>query len=714
MLGGAQSEPPLIPPQPDEALKRNTDCVYFLASPLTCKKGIECEYRHSDIARLNPRDCWYWLNGNCLNPKCAFRHPPLDGLLEVTTPAVNSVPPSQTVVPVAAQGPNVPGKQAVPCIFFQQGYCMKGDMCPFMHSPYSLSLNNKAAQSAGATPVSESQTNKKTFGGLGKHTQEHKVLQANAPKSIDLPPQMKSTAVLGKAPLRNAVSVGGIEPIAAGLDGELPRYSRGIVHSSSNGNLVSRLNRNSQVHTLQDHSNLNVKDADEVSREPSPGFDVLVDDEIRDSEYYPDEDQYGGTGHDGMNFTTANEYDIGRSADYGSVGGIDRDMYRNSRNYDSFEHERLQGQYDPSERMLRGSAHLESRRYPRADSPGRIDGSDLRHHLSKQKRNNGLRSVISRDPSRENHADDRSSRASRRDQLPVHDVSNRLRGRIKIPGRSMSPIDRINPHLERETDRSRHLRRLSPERPLGRLRDRIKGSVQEDFGNGRNFRGSSTRRDLIYDNNAIFSGPKSLSELKVRKTSESSEQPMSDRLLHGKRKYPETEEVKQGEGDVSFEGPMPLSEILKRKRGDVAFYESGTTNDKENNKEGKESMKIPTDAKEFKYAFSSEANNQVNQSLIDGESIPAAGEVGIAEENNKSNEGQSSLQRNASELQIEEGMIGDEAYDQRRGEFEYDEQADGEDYINIDEGENADPEDDYFDEDDDADDFAKKMGVMYS
>ncbi|RAL48020.1 hypothetical protein DM860_017797 [Cuscuta australis] len=30
-------------------------------------QGIECEYHHNDIARLNPRDCWYWLVGNCLN-----------------------------------------------------------------------------------------------------------------------------------------------------------------------------------------------------------------------------------------------------------------------------------------------------------------------------------------------------------------------------------------------------------------------------------------------------------------------------------------------------------------------------------------------------------------------------------------------------------------------------------------------------------------------
>ncbi|CAN1216643.1 Zinc finger CCCH domain-containing protein 32 [Linum perenne] len=56
----------------EELLKQNTDCVYFLASPPT---WTECEYHHKDMARLNPRDCWYWLSGSCLNPTCAFRHP---------------------------------------------------------------------------------------------------------------------------------------------------------------------------------------------------------------------------------------------------------------------------------------------------------------------------------------------------------------------------------------------------------------------------------------------------------------------------------------------------------------------------------------------------------------------------------------------------------------------------------------------------------------
>ncbi|KAI5416274.1 zinc finger CCCH domain-containing protein 32 [Lathyrus oleraceus] len=107
----------------EDLLKRNTDCVYFLASPLTCKKGVECEYRHHEIARLNPRDCWYWLLGNCLNPTCAFRHPPLDGHAGVPSE------PIQSSVPASAN------KTMVPCYFFFNGFCNKGSRCSFSHKP---------------------------------------------------------------------------------------------------------------------------------------------------------------------------------------------------------------------------------------------------------------------------------------------------------------------------------------------------------------------------------------------------------------------------------------------------------------------------------------------------------------------------------------------------------------------------------------------------
>ncbi|KAG1338540.1 zinc finger CCCH domain-containing protein 32-like [Cocos nucifera] len=124
----------------DEALKKNTDCMFFLASPLACNKlfspliflvqgngstqskGNACDYRHSEGAKANPRYCWYWLNGNCLNPKCLFRHLPLDGLFGTQEPSSRPVqPPSRTVaatkIPLG-HALYTTNKQSVPCYYF--------------------------------------------------------------------------------------------------------------------------------------------------------------------------------------------------------------------------------------------------------------------------------------------------------------------------------------------------------------------------------------------------------------------------------------------------------------------------------------------------------------------------------------------------------------------------------------------------------------------
>lgn len=124
----------------EEAQKRNTDCVYFLASPLTCKKGNGCEFRHSEAARMNPQDCWYWLGGNCLNTSCSFRHPPLDGRPGSSSAAFVAPVSSATATTSATAA----SKSRVPCYFFSQGYCVKGDRCSFLHGP-SLPASAQAA-----------------------------------------------------------------------------------------------------------------------------------------------------------------------------------------------------------------------------------------------------------------------------------------------------------------------------------------------------------------------------------------------------------------------------------------------------------------------------------------------------------------------------------------------------------------------------------------
>uniref|UniRef100_A0A6I9QN98 Zinc finger CCCH domain-containing protein 32 n=2 Tax=Elaeis guineensis var. tenera TaxID=51953 RepID=A0A6I9QN98_ELAGV len=118
--------------------------------------GNECEYRHCDGARANPRDCWYWLNGNCLNLKCLFRHAPLDGLFGTQGPSSGPVqPPSRAVATTkipAGHAPSTMNKERVPCYYFQRGHCLKGERCPFTHGPQA-SGNPVSQQVAKVTTI---------------------------------------------------------------------------------------------------------------------------------------------------------------------------------------------------------------------------------------------------------------------------------------------------------------------------------------------------------------------------------------------------------------------------------------------------------------------------------------------------------------------------------------------------------------------------------
>lgn len=710
----------------EEALKRNTDCVYFLASPLTCKKGSECEYRHSEYARVNPRDCYFWLNGNCLNPKCGFRHPPLDGLLGTQT-AVSTGPSSHSATMLAAHAPNNSGKQAVPCIFFQKGLCIKGDKCAFLHGPNTTV--NKAPQPTATAPVSEPSTLKKATSVFQKFAQEQKVPPANAPKAVLVRPEANKPTHKGETAFaRNAAGNERNAPPPSGTDDEFPRYKATNVPPVINGNTLNRSNRLHQAHALDDQSFQHGKDADEFMRESSPGFDVLVDDELRDSDYYHDEDQYGRTrGHEGRDLNSVNEYDIGRSVDYSSLTEMGRETFRDPRGYDigSYDHISMQGQYAWEQRMaasdrvlVGGSSNQERRSYSKSETHNQINESDLRYRLSKHRRANGLRSVVSPDYAPDNQIEEQSHRSStRRDSHHLasqeSSLSGRLRGRIKLPRRS--PVSGSDLRSERDLDRGRNWGSVSPGRPQsshqGRLRDRIKGRVEDGYNNGgRNFRGPRMmRREMMDDGDGDFAGPKSLSELKGGKNAESKEQ-------QSLRKRKSLEDHQQPDSGLSFDGPMPLSEILKRKRGAGAATSVSTGISSAN-------MEV-NDQKESQGSLVGSSNNTAAQSAVSIVSKEVcnnkeAGSVKETEVNNEVTHDKSTQLPNASELEAEDGMIAEEgiedhdleADDQRDGEYEYEQGDEGE--YNYEEGENAEGEEEYL-EDDDGDDFAKKIGVMFS
>ncbi|XP_050375975.1 zinc finger CCCH domain-containing protein 17 [Argentina anserina] len=727
-----QQPPQQQQPEPspeEEALKRNTDCVYFLASPVSCKKGSECEYRHSEHALYNPRDCWFWLNGNCLNLKCSFRHPPLDGLLG--SPAANSAGPSlplpHTVTTPAATFSS--SKQAVPCIFFQRGFCSKADKCPFSHGPNPI-FTSKAPQAPAATHGTEPSSLKKVFGGIQKCTQEMKFPQVSASKVVGVAPQPKPAPEVETAPPRNGVGIDRNVRPSRDFDDEALTYETRSAFPAMNGDSTGQGNHFLQAHVPENHGFQNGKDVDEHLRESSPGFDVLVDDELGDSDYYHGEEQFGRTRvHDGRNLNSMNEYDLDRPADYNSVADGDRERFHDPRGYDPYD--QMQGRYAweqhraSSERLLVGPAHSERRGHRKSDSPDHMDGSDLRHRLSKHRGGNGLRSIISNDyDGRVNERKNRPHRDSQ--QLPLHEssLSSRLRGRIKLPV-GTSPVNGSDLRQEREAggrsrDRSRD--RMSPRRPQsmshqGRLRDRIQGRVQDDSNNeGRHFGPPRIRREVMDEGGNEFSRSKRPSELKGAIDAE-----IREHSYLGKPSNVNTDKNQQSEGELSFEGPKPLSEILKRKReAEAAAGSSGSRKKFSVDKLGNSVKESPvTDPGGFGTgAVSGTLDSQPPVAKEESKSATIDA-VGIQNEKIDTAPGQPSNEQSEGEQETEDGVIYDEtpedhdleAKDNREGEYDYEQGEDGE--YTYEEGENADGEEEY-PEEEDGDDFAKKIGVMFS
>ncbi|KHN28904.1 Zinc finger CCCH domain-containing protein 17 [Glycine soja] len=696
---------PTPPSSQDEALKRNTDCVYFLASPLTCKKGNECEYRHSEYARVNPRDCRYWLSGNCLNPKCPFRHPPLDGLLGTQAAVTGgpSVPPSQIPTASAAHAPYNSSKQAVPCYFFQKGLCLKGDRCAFLHGPPAPtpSTGNKVAAQVPVTiQGAENPSFKKPFVSNEKYTQERKTSQGNFAKSGGAP-EAKPSPKIETAPQRNMFELEKkVPPPSAEFNNEASRFKT-ISPPVTNGPIVARSNRLHQARVPDDHNFQSGKDSDEFLRESSPGFDVLVADELRNSDYYHGEDEFGkARGQDERNLDSLNEYDLGHSGDYSLAADIDRERFRGPQGYESYDH--MQEPY-AWEQHRKPSSHLGRRTRRRSDSPENAEVSDLRHHLSKRRKGNGLKSVISHDHAHGGHGEEQSRRSfSRKDslELPLNESSlgNRFRGRIKLPENGDGD------HPERE-DGGRFRNRLPSGRlPAthhlspreGRVHDRIRGRLQDD--ERRNSKDRLMGRELPGDR-SDFAAPKSLSELKNGRNTENREQQSLGRRRSLRDDHP------QSDDDFLFEGPKPLSEILKEKRGAGADSDSGNGKSSDNKNVEVTHGSDPMSVANTQNGVLSETKEDDKNLLLNNEES----KLEVTDAAGGDNDGE-----------YEEGIVynesGEDQYyegdDQRDADYGYEQGEEG--YYEYEQGEEGENQEEDYMEEEDGDDFAKKIGVVHS
>ncbi|KAK8947252.1 Zinc finger CCCH domain-containing protein 19 [Platanthera zijinensis] len=647
----------------EEAIKRNTDCVYFLASPLTCKKGSECEYRHSEGARVNPRDCKFWFSGNCLNPKCLFRHPPLDGLAgnHVATPGP-TMAASQ-----AATSTHLPNSSAynlnrnsVPCYYFQMGACLKGDKCPFMHFPQPVA-NPVARQSVKASPPVSAQLEAPKKEAL--RIKEYIINQQNSAPipSVKGPPPPSSSKV--NMSLENSInhsthkniglplpatnglplsqSTGVLFSACAGAGFSQPRHvqpEKLHANDMEAGEIFEEPSGTFYTGQKKRHPIDKWVEVEEVFRESSPGFDVLVDDVVDDADYLHEKDGLRSKLIQG-----------GSHSNHDSGSRSDRDRWHRAGEGDrhriSSVSERISDK--PVLPVRRSAAHTHG-------SPDGMEETDLRHRLMKQRRLNGSLSATVSDCEpdpygrREPRMRERYSRNnSSGDRRLKNSIGSRLRGRITLP-KAASPEFPPDFH---EGGRGRQRNRVSPARPSG-----LQGRLGERL----------TRKQSNEDSPINFAGPRSLAELKgCSNNNRSISSPE-----HNGTSIGNTAGAGDSEFRVSFDGPKPLSALRKRSR-----------------------------------------ETEPDDDAISGDGKPL-GEIEVGSEDTKAVVEEDGV-HNSSEIDQIALEVRDDFADQGELGCDY-ETADGGDYKTEDDDENTDLMNIDLDDEEDEDDFAKKIGLIFS
>ncbi|KAF5482144.1 hypothetical protein F2P56_002735 [Juglans regia] len=520
----------------EELLKRNTDCVYFLASPLTCKKGIDCEYRHSEIARLNPRDCWYWLSGNCLNSTCAFRHPPLDGHAGVPSESAECSTPAN--------------KTSVPCYFYFNGFCNKGDRCSFMHSSDGNAPAEKSIKLASVgtdAPLLENKTSAgcETGSALAETCLNSSESAAKVATNLNCLPKEELQHLVPKNAFQRSASpqIAVCEYDEAAmirLESLLPM--EGFTHGRSP--LCTDQSSEEQVEGYIEP---------EERWESSPGFDVLVGD--RSDNVYEDDPEFlldMDREHRELN-SHSSVYDYENTVEYDPMYPAAEILYERDV-YNSFDHLDDEHLFSNVNRVLGHSRDtmldsiLSQKRklMPMELAVGECNGMDLRNHLRRRRMINDHRSTGSSRRPLSSHLIGRSQERPRR-----HGMGPRFHGRLasvvgkngnESIGENRAFLNGAKPRgLLRHSQQDRSVKHFRKERLAKR---QFSSEVS---------RKSSTRERWAQES-STFTGPKTLAQIKDEKKYAEENEDCVWKVGHARTT------------SADFQGPKPLSEILKNKR----------------------------------------------------------------------------------------------------------------------------------------------------
>lgn len=514
----------------EQFLKRNTDCVYFLASPFTCKKGLDCEYRHSEVARLNPRDCWYWLAGNCINPTCGFRHPPLD---------VHSQVPSESAA-LPYQCSTAANKTNLPCYFYFNGFCNKGDRCSFLHGPDESTITVNSLKT-GALPLDHKTFVENDVGAV--QTETHPNPSKTAPNSI------KDTGVQLKTNLQQPVPKTMIKRSVSPKTSVFDLEQAGFVSSQSLLLKEGITQTGSPICTDESlEEQLDDPFEPEERWESSEGFDVLVDNKSEDLDYGNDSEYQKDPEEEQTDYFFSYDYEdsVQHETRYPDLEfSYDRDVYdayEGSDNEYIFNNPRNPFVHPGDKRRLDSMFSQKRRRLLPFE---RSIDVDLRDYLSKRRvvKGNPLK-CLSR--SEYSHLISRSLERPRRRSMG-RKLSGRLASKV---GKHYIESTGGQGGFRNGTNRHGWLKHLEPNRSIRRpYREKRlprRKSVSSEVS-----RNLISRERKYEDAPTAFTGPKTLAQIREekRKTEENG----------GKMRH----SIVTASAD--FQGPKPLSEILKDK-----------------------------------------------------------------------------------------------------------------------------------------------------
>jgi len=405
------------------------------------------------------------------------------------------------------------------------------------------------------------------------------------------------------------------------------------------------------------------------------------------------------------------------------VAGVNDDSEQSFKgNRSSYHHHTERSYRSSAERLSSDKRILE-----REPMPAVISGSsDLRHRLLKQRRlNNNLRSIEAPD------MNDACVEGERNDQHrwrgEEHDdplPRSRLRDRIRLP--DATSFDRHGSRSEKELDRGPR-GRLSPPKHLdlrGKLLERLKVRSAEEIPVN-SVKSSVVKASSGEDAESLnFAGPKSLAELKARKGGGSSSR--EEAIIKGLGLSRVPSGTISSRETAPFEGPKPLSAILKRKRevasedaaahfGSIQEEDNAAGVDEESqiladdtveeenmegntaaDEEGEEEAFHPEDD----VAYDDNTDEATGQDLEEHQDVETAGEDYDYEAPDTNTAAGQELE----EHQDVEAAAED--YDYEAADVNAEEDNEYQEYQDDDDLEDND--------DDDDDDFARKVGVMIS